>query len=781
MSKQTADEIFRKHGIVGPTEPGQFNTICPKCSHARKAGHQKLKCLGVKVDDLGVQWHCNHCEWSGGEFFERRSSSRFVAEYIYRQPDGTPYLRVCKTSDKGFPQFHWDVNQWVAGKPKGPKIPYRLPELVAAAVGTVCYVAEGEKDCDSLARIGLVATSASEGAGKWKADLNQWFKDRRVVILVDADAPGRAHGQQIAKQLHRVAASVKVVDLYPERIDGSDVSDWLTHHSREDLDALIATAASAQEEQAGDGAALLDDVSEFLGRFIAYPSEHAQMAHVLWIAHAHAMEAWESTPRIAFLSPEPASGKTRSMEVTELIVPNPVAAVNVTPAYLFRKVGSEDGLPTILFDEIDTVFGPKAKENEEVRALLNSGHRRGAVAGRCVVRGKTVETEEIPSYSAVALAGLGWLPDTILSRSIIIRMRRRAPDESIKPFRRRIEAPVGEALQRRLAKWAGAILDSLTEARPQMPASVEDRNADVWEPLLAIADAAGGTWPECARKAAVALVEVTREVEPSLNIRLLADLRTVFKAEEQLTTKKILAELYLLEDAPWNDIKGKPLSDNQLGRRLKQYGVKSKTLRFPNDRFAKGYARTDLYDVWRRYLPPISEKPVTDVTPDTTQFYQGVSEDVETSQASNGTSHEPSQAAGNVTSVTAPVTPCDGSADERNAHKTRGVTPVTAVTPLQDNGGERQISTSPEDRHPRGEHVCAQCNGPEDGKEQPVEVGGKTVWLHPECERFYRKATTASAPPAPPPSTAPSPDPWEEAGKIPAFLDRRSNGGGRTW
>ena len=142
------------------------------------------------------------------------------------------------------------------------------------------------------------------------------------------------------------------------------------------------------------GAALLSDVSEFLKRFIVYPSEHAQVAHTLWIAHAHVMDAW-GTPRIAFLSPEPASGKTRSMEVSELLVPDPVAAVNVTPAYMFRKCGSEDGPPTILFDEIDTVFGAKAKEHEELRALLNSGHRRGATAGRCVVRGKIVETEEI--------------------------------------------------------------------------------------------------------------------------------------------------------------------------------------------------------------------------------------------------------------------------------------------------------------------------------------------------------------------------------------------------
>src|SRR5262245_43422738 len=193
---------------------------------------------------------------------------------------------------------------------------------------------------------------------------------------------------------------------------------------------------------------LLDDVRDFTGQFIAYPSDHAHIAHVLWIVHAHLMDAWESTPRLAFLSPEPASGKTRALEITELLVPNPVEAINVTPAYLFRKVGDDEAKPTILYDEIDTVFGPKAKENEEIRGLLNAGHRRGAVACRCVVHGKQVTTEEISAYSAVALAGLGWLPDTILSRSVIIRMRRRAPTERVTPFRRRVHAPEGEALRK---------------------------------------------------------------------------------------------------------------------------------------------------------------------------------------------------------------------------------------------------------------------------------------------------------------------------------------------
>src|SRR5215831_11663072 len=214
------------------------------------------------------------------------------------------------------------------------------------------------------------------------------------------------------------------------------------------------------------GTELLADVYEFTGKFIAYPSDEAHVAHVLWIVHTHLMEAWESTPPLAFLSPEPASGKTRALEISELLVPNPVEAINVTPAYLFRKVGADNAKPTILYDEIDTVFGPKAKENEEIRGLLNAGHRRGAVAGRCVVHGKQVMTEEISAYCAVALAGLGWLPDTILSRSVIIRMRRRAPDEKVMAFRRRVHAPEGHAIRARIAAWAAAAVEEMTAARP---------------------------------------------------------------------------------------------------------------------------------------------------------------------------------------------------------------------------------------------------------------------------------------------------------------------------
>jgi hypothetical protein len=367
-----------------------------------------------------------------------------------------------------------------------------------------------------------------------------------------------------------------------------------------------------------DGAELLQEIAQFLRRFVSYPSENSLIAHALWLAHCHAMDKWDSTPRIAFLSPEPGSGKTRALEVSELLVPRPVASVNATAAYLFRKVSDDHGAPTILFDEIDTLFGAKAKEHEEVRGLLNAGHRRGATAGRCVVKGKEILTEELPAYCAVAIAGLGNVPDTITSRSIIVRMRRRAPTETVEPFRRRLYAEQGHALRDRLAAWAKLIEPQLENAWPEMPAGITDRNADVWEALFAIADAAGGTWPTAARVAAVAHVADALAGTPSLGVRLLADVRTAFGNSLLIASEELLQTLTSMDEAPWGDLRGHPLDARGLSNFLRPYGIKSKTVRV-GTRTPKGYTRDDFHDAWSRYLPCMpaigcatSETPATD-------------------------------------------------------------------------------------------------------------------------------------------------------------------------
>ncbi|MGO8925126.1 MAG: DUF3631 domain-containing protein [Xanthobacteraceae bacterium] len=366
-------------------------------------------------------------------------------------------------------------------------------------------------------------------------------------------------------------------------------------------------AEHAERAAAGKGiggAELLDEIYEFLGRFIAYPSKEARAAHCLWLAHTWMMQCWETTPRLAFLSPEPASGKTRCLEISELLVPSPILAVNVTPAYLVRKIAGEEGV-TILFDEVDTVFnnGSRTKEGtEDVRALLNGGYRRGAIVGRCYMQGSVAMTEELPSFAPVALAGLGTLPDTIKSRSIIIRMQRRAPDERVTPYRRRYHADEGQQLCGKLAAWAAAVADKI--AIPDMPDEVADRDADCWEALVAIADAAGGHWPDTARCCAVALVALLREEgEERLGVRLLADMRTVLADDEQAATSAILDKLHKLDESPWADIRGKPLNDRGLAVRLRPYGIKPHVIRV-GSATPRGYRRADFANAWARYLPP---------------------------------------------------------------------------------------------------------------------------------------------------------------------------------
>jgi hypothetical protein len=288
----------------------------------------------------------------------------------------------------------------------------------------------------------------------------------------------------------------------------------------------------------------------------------------------------------------------------------------VVPSADRCRYTDEAGPPTILFDEIDTVFGPKAKENEEIRGLLNAGHRKGAVAGRCVVKGKIVMTEEIPAYCAVALAGLGHLPHTVMSRSIVGRMRRRAPEEVVEPWRRRIHAPEGEGLRDELAVWATNAIGSVIDTWPEMPEGVRDRDADVWEALLAVADVAVGNWPARARAAAVALVAESKESSPSLGLRLLSDIRLVFGAGDRLWTKDLVSKLCNLEDAPWGDIRGKALSGPILGKLLKDYGIKADSVR-DGVQVQRGFLKEWFYESWKRYLPPLAEKGITDVTVDT--------------------------------------------------------------------------------------------------------------------------------------------------------------------
>lgn len=379
----------------------------------------------------------------------------------------------------------------------------------------------------------------------------------------------------------------------------------------EELTAYNANGGFLPGEVPDDYPALLDGVQEFLERFIAYPTPESATAHALWIAHAHLIDEFENTPRLAFLSPEPGSGKSRCLELTEALVPRPVLSVNATPAYIFRKISDEAGKPTLLMDETDALFshGKAGDGNEDLRGLLNSGYRKGATAGRAAIRGKEIVTEEWPSFSAVALAGLNQLPDTLMTRSIVIPMKRRRTGQRVEPYRRRVNASEAKMLYDRLARFAAGVRADVAEAWPDLPEGIEDRDADIWEPLLAIADAVGGHWPETARDAGIAMVARSKEKPATLGIQLLADIRAVIADRDRIWTADLLTGLHEMETSPWGSIKGSPIDSRFLARTLRKYEIQQPRSIRIGSVTAKGYLLEHFADAFERYLPAVPDVP----------------------------------------------------------------------------------------------------------------------------------------------------------------------------
>lgn len=359
------------------------------------------------------------------------------------------------------------------------------------------------------------------------------------------------------------------------------------------------------------GRRVLDDVQAFIEQFCVFPNEHCAPVVALWAAHAHMIEHFHTTPRLALLSPELSSGKTRVLEVLHPLTPESEFALSASAAVIFRML---DKKPiTLLFDEVDTIFGRRGKDdpNEDLRALLNAGYKRGATVPRCV--GPKHEVHRFPVFCPTALAGLGDLPETIMSRSVVIRMRRRAGDERVNPFRTRTHEPVGNELRDMLATWAEQVGREVGAAWPKLPDGVVDRNAEIWEPLISVADAAGGDWPSVARRACDAFCGANSVKATSLGVRLLKDLRTIFGDAKKLTTAEIInrltkpedyeEEFELDADAPWAEFKGNPITPRAIANILKKYEVAPTKVKI-DGRPLQGYRKEDLWDSWRRYLPP---------------------------------------------------------------------------------------------------------------------------------------------------------------------------------
>lgn len=360
-----------------------------------------------------------------------------------------------------------------------------------------------------------------------------------------------------------------------------------------DLAALFATPDPWPEEV--NGADLLDELEMTLRRFVALGTSQAA-AVVLWAVATHLVEFLDIAPRLAFQSATKGCGKTRALEILQLLVRKGLPTSNISVAALFRIV--EAHRPTILVDEVD---GLDLSSRDELRSLLNAGHNRStAYVIRCDA--DTLEPRIFDVFGFVALAGIGNLPDTLSSRSVRVQLRRKRPDERVERFRAKRTPPELLPLRRRIERWAADHAERLADADPETPGLI-DRDSDNWATMIAIADLAGRHWPQRGREAALELCGLeTDDVDDAATL-ILGDLATLFsrRGVERLATTEILADLTLRDDRPWCEWRhGKPLSARGLARLLRRFGIVGSKWR-EGATTCRGYSKTAFADGWGRY------------------------------------------------------------------------------------------------------------------------------------------------------------------------------------
>ncbi len=372
-----------------------------------------------------------------------------------------------------------------------------------------------------------------------------------------------------------------------------------------EVESLFERAPAEPWKLPVDGDALLCEIRDTLRHYVVLPTHAAETA-ALFILQTYASKYFDSAPYLNISSPEKRCGKSLTLRLMAAFVDRAMPCSNVSEASVFRLLDCES--PTLLIDEVDTFF----KDKPELRGMLNAGNVRSeAFVLRCVeVRDGGTTDFEPRKYSVFGpkvFSGIGKLAETLADRCIVISMRRKGPGESCARFRRREFDP--DPLRQKCRRWADDHAEVLTNARPELPAELNDRAADVWEPLLATADAVGGEWPRIARAAAMGLSgQDSGTSTRSLGERLLADIYQIFETpgEESMASAAICAKLSALDERPWREIRhGDSINPNKLANLLKAFSITSRKIRLSSSETANGYFRDDFADAWKRYLAPL--------------------------------------------------------------------------------------------------------------------------------------------------------------------------------
>jgi putative DNA primase/helicase len=378
------------------------------------------------------------------------------------------------------------------------------------------------------------------------------------------------------------------------------------------------------------GATLLNDLWYLINRFVVLPDMAAETL-ALWIVHTYAFTLRHVSTYIGVVSPEKRCGKTTLLELLGFLANRSLTAANISPSALFRVI--QETQPTLLIDEADTFL----QGRDELAGILNAGYRKGnsyvlrVAEGKARKKDKDAPNPEFGQWSPSSMqdpsidqstvcspafrrssdfaqyscwcpkvmAAIGRLPDTLADRCIIITMQRKMPGEKCERLRH-LDAT---EYRKRCAEFVHQHSDAIAKAQPEIPSSLNDRAADIWEPLLAIADLAGGEWPQLARQAALKLSAYDDEL--TLIGYFLKDIRTLMLNGnvDRILSRDIIRVLNPRHDRPWEDLRrGREINEWWLGHKISELGIRSRAIR-SGETVAKGYMFTDIDAAFRRYVP----------------------------------------------------------------------------------------------------------------------------------------------------------------------------------
>jgi putative DNA primase/helicase len=391
--------------------------------------------------------------------------------------------------------------------------------------------------------------------------------------------------------------------------------------------------------------ALLDALVTALNTYVVLP-EHAPETIALWTLHTYAFQLRDVSTYLGIESPEKRCGKTTLLTVLSELCNRAIVASNISSPAFFRVI--EETRPTLLIDEADTFL----QNNDELRGILNSGYsRKTAYVVRVInerrddhreprhlsVGGQpssnsqsaignskspppTHRPTDSPAHDPIvpstfdsrlsttlghfstwcpkAIAAIGHLPDTLADRCIVIRMQRKTNQEQTQRLRHLQTSDLRQQCEKFVATHANAIAN----AQPEIPNQLNDRAADIWEPLLVLADIAGGEWPQKARESAVALSASSQESNPIG--ALLMDILVLFAGNhaDRIHTRTLIESLQRTGIRPWNETLKRPITDLWLAQQLRPYGIRPRSIRIGGI-LAKGYVQEEMVEAFRRYIP----------------------------------------------------------------------------------------------------------------------------------------------------------------------------------